>query len=390
MLVKPQSFDNSAKIKVVGVGGGGNNAVNTMISVYNISGVDFISINTDSQALKNSLSETKIQIGSELTKGLGSGGVASVGKQAAEESIDLIHDALSGADMVFITAGMGGGTGTGASPVIAGIAKNLGALTVGVVTKPFAFEGNKRTQTAIDGIEDLKGKVDTLIVIPNQRLLDIIDKKITFIEAMQTVDDILGQGVKSISELITKAGMINVDFADIKSIMVEAGTALMGMGISTGEERSKEAAKQAVNSPLLELSINGATGVLFNITAGTDLSMHEVDEAASIISGSADPNANIIFGASIDDSIQDGSIRINVLATGFDKDKQDVIIRDSEYIHNNKEISTEKNKIDDDLIEDNDNYTKTPPGKTPDFDVKEESEDDDYDTPAFLRRVGSR
>jgi cell division protein FtsZ len=389
MLVKPQSFDNSAKIKVVGVGGGGNNAVNTMISVYNISGVDFISINTDSQALKNSLSETKIQIGSELTKGLGSGGVASVGKQAAEESIDLIHDALSGADMVFITAGMGGGTGTGASPVIAGIAKNLGALTVGVVTKPFAFEGNKRTQTAIDGIEDLKGKVDTLIVIPNQRLLDIIDKKITFIEAMQTVDDILGQGVKSISELITKAGMINVDFADVKSIMVDAGTALMGMGISTGEERSKEAAKQAVNSPLLELSINGATGVLFNITAGTDLSMHEVDEAASIISGSADPNANIIFGASIDDSIQDGSIRINVLATGFDKDKQDIIIRDSEYIHNNKEKFSVEDNSEEDLIEDNDNYSKTPSTKNPDFDVKEET-DDDYDTPAFLRRVGSR
>jgi cell division protein FtsZ len=394
MLVKPQAFDNSAKIKVVGVGGGGNNAVNTMISVYNITGVDFVAINTDSQALKNSLSETKIQIGSELTKGLGSGGVASVGKQAAEESIDLIHDALSGADMVFITAGMGGGTGTGASPVIAGIAKNLGALTVGVVTKPFAFEGNRRTQTAIEGIEDLKGKVDTLIVIPNQRLLDIIDKKITFVEAMQTVDDILGQGVKSISELITKAGMINVDFADIKSIMVEAGTALMGMGISTGDDRAKEAAKQAVNSPLLELSINGATGVLFNITAGTDLSMHEVDDAASIISGSADKEANIIFGASIDDSIQDGSIRVNVLATGFDKERQDVIIRDADYIHTHKDDFSVKVDDEKDTIEEEDDdydsssHTISQEQKKSGFDVKDE--DDDYDTPAFLRKVVSK
>ncbi len=386
MLVKPQSFDSTAKIKVVGVGGGGNNAINTMISVYNILGVDFISVNTDSQALQNSIAETKIQIGSELTKGLGSGGVSSVGKQAAEESIDLIHEALSGADMVFITAGMGGGTGTGASPVIAGIAKNLGALTVGVVTKPFSFEGHKRAQTAIEGIEELKGKVDTLIVIPNQRLLSIIDRKVTFVEAMQTVDDILGQGVKSISELITKSGMINVDFADIKAIMVDAGTALMGMGIATGDDRAKDAAKQAVESPLLELSINGATGVLFNITAGNDLSMLEVDEAASIISSSADENANIIFGAAIDDSIQDGSIRINVLATGFDKDKQDIIIREDNYreVKNTVESVDIKEDIEDIELEEDDDFTVSK--KDSSFDIKEDDEEN-LDTPAFLRRV---
>jgi cell division protein FtsZ len=386
MLVKPQSFDNTAKIKVIGVGGGGNNAINTMISVYNISGVDFVAVNTDAQALKNSLAETKIQIGSELTKGLGSGGVASIGKQAAEESIDLIHEALSGADMVFITAGMGGGTGTGASPVVAGIAKNLGALTVGVVTKPFSFEGQKRNNVALEGIEELRSKVDTLIVIPNQRLLDIIDRKVTFVEAMQTVDDVLGQGVKSISELITKAGMINVDFADVKSVMADAGTALMGMGIATGDERALEASKQAVNSPLLELSIKGATGVLFNITAGNDLSMYEVDQAANIISGSAEKDANIIFGASIDDSIQDGSIRINVLATGFDKDRQNSIIRDdnnytpSAFINEDKFKS--KKDEDDGIIEINIDKD----GSKEEKDTLDD--DNDYDSPAFLRRVG--
>jgi cell division protein FtsZ len=386
MLVKPQSFDNSAKIKVIGVGGGGNNAINTMISVYNISGVDFVAVNTDAQALKNSLAETKIQIGSELTKGLGSGGVASIGKQAAEESIDLIHEALSGADMVFITAGMGGGTGTGASPVVAGIAKNLGALTVGVVTKPFSFEGQKRNNVALEGIEELRSKVDTLIVIPNQRLLDIIDRKVTFVEAMQTVDDVLGQGVKSISELITKAGMINVDFADVKSVMADAGTALMGMGIATGDERALEASKQAVNSPLLELSIKGATGVLFNITAGNDLSMYEVDQAANIISGSAEKDANIIFGASIDDSIQDGSIRINVLATGFDKDRQNSIIRDDNNYTPSAFINEDKfkNKKDDDSSVIEINIDKD--GSKEEKDTLDD--DSDYDSPAFLRRVG--
>ncbi len=379
MLVKPQVLDNSgANIKVIGVGGGGNNAINTMISVHNISGVDFIAVNTDAQALKNSLAEKKIQIGSELTKGLGSGGIASIGKQAAEESVDLIHEELSGADMVFVTAGMGGGTGTGASPVVAGIAKNLGALTVAIVTKPFAFEGRRRNDAAIEGIEELRSKVDTLIVVPNQRLLDIVDKKVTFLEAMKLVDDVLGQGVKSISDLITKAGMINVDFADVKSVMSNAGTALMGMGISTGDNRAVEAANQAIASPLLEISINGAKGILFNITAGSDLSMTEVDEAANIIKGSADSNANIIFGTTIEDSIQDGSFRINVLATGFDRKSQSEVLRPTassikeELIVNN--TPDEEDDVDDVI-----NIKQT--------EIKDDDIDDEYDTPAFLRRV---
>ena len=281
MLIQPLLDNNTlAKIKVVGVGGGGGNAVNTMIKDHNITGVEFIAINTDKQALDASLAETKIQIGTELTKGLGSGGMASVGKQAAEESVDLIHDALQGADMVFVTCGMGGGTGTGASPVVAGIAKNLGALTVGVVTKPFLFEGKRRLSSALEGVDELKAKVDTLIIVPNQRILEVIDKKVSFLDAMKQVDNVLGHGVKSISDLITKPGMINVDFADVKSIMNEAGTALMGMGIASGENRALEATKNAINSPLLELSINGATGILFSVTGGSDLSMLEIDEAA--------------------------------------------------------------------------------------------------------------
>ena len=367
MLVKPQNLDNTPKIKVIGVGGGGNNAVNTMISVHNISGVDFISVNTDSQALQNSLAENKIQIGSELTRGLGSGGVSVVGKQAAEESVDLIHEYLAGSDMVFITAGMGGGTGTGASPVIAGIAKNLGALTVGVVTKPFLFEGRKRSSVAMEGIDELKGKVDTLIVIPNQRLLDIIDRKITFIEAMRMVDDVLGQGVKSISDLITKPGMINVDFADVKAVMSNAGTTLMGMGIATGESRATDAARIAINSPLLELSIKGATGILFNITSSVDLSMSEFDDAAKVILDAVDPDANIIFGTTIDESIQDESIKINVLATGFGEEINDA-------------VSTRHKEVEEEEVDKivNDTYN----------DIKEkDEEEDEYDTPAFLRRV---
>ena len=367
MLVKPQNLDNAPKIKVIGVGGGGNNAINTMISVHNISGVDFISVNTDSQALKNSLAENKIQIGAELTKGLGSGGVAMIGKQAAEESVDLIHEYLAGSDMVFITAGLCVVTRTGASSVIAGIAKNLGALTIGVVTKPFVFEGQRRSSVAMEGIDELKGKVDTLIVVPNQRLLDIIDRKISFLEAMRMVDDVLGQGVKSISDLITKTGMINVDFADVKSVMSNAGTALMGMGIATGESRAQDAARAAISSPLLEVSINGATGILFNITSSADLSMSEFDEAAQVILEAVDPEANIIFGTTIDESIQDESIKINVLATGFNEEADKKILKHVEKKHDNDIDKT-----------DNDTYN----------DIKEDNVDDEeYDTPAFLRRV---
>jgi cell division protein FtsZ len=324
MLVKPQG-NNFAKIKVVGVGGGGNNAVNNMIANYNIDGVEFIGVNTDAQALAQSNSEVKIRIGEDITRGLGSGGNPTIGKKAAEESIDMLHEHLAGADMVFVTAGMGGGTGTGASPIIAGVAKNLGALTVGIVTKPFNFEGKRRIETAIKGIDELRDKVDTLIVVPNQKLLDVIDKNISFLDAMKQVDDVLSHAVRSIAHLITQAGLINVDFADVKSVMENAGTALMGMGTSKGENRAKMAAQLAVSSPLLEVSIDGAKGVLFNVIGGPDLAMFEIDEAAQFISDSVDSEANIIFGATIDPDKTE-EIEITVLATGFDTTSEKAIL----------------------------------------------------------------
>ncbi len=315
MLIKPQS-SSLAKIKVIGIGGGGGNALNNMINNYNIEGVEFIAVNTDAAALAANQAEVKLRIGEEITRGLGSGGDPEIGRKAAEESIDLIHENLAGADMVFITAGMGGGTGTGASPIIAGIARNLGALTIAIVTKPFNFEGMKRMKSAEMGIADLKDKVDTLIVIPNQRILEIIDRNVSFLEAMKRVDDVLGNAVRSISNLITQTGFINVDFADVKSIMTNAGTSLMGMGSASGDNRAVEAARQAIESPMLEMSIEGATGVLFNVIGGKDLSMHEVDEAAQVISNASDTDANIIFGATIDPDLED-KIEITVLATGF-------------------------------------------------------------------------
>ncbi|MBD3280057.1 cell division protein FtsZ [Candidatus Dojkabacteria bacterium] len=316
MLVKPQTT-NLAKIKVVGVGGGGGNAINNMIANYDIEGVEFIGVNTDAQALNNSNAEVKLRIGEDSTRGLGSGGNPDIGKKAAEESVDMLHEQLAGADMVFITAGMGGGTGTGASPVIAGIAKNLGALTVAIVTKPFDFEGKKRMDSALKGIADLKDKVDTLIVVPNQKLIDTMERNLTFLEAMKQADDVLSHAVKSISQLITQAGLINVDFADVRSIMTDAGTALMGMGQAKGEDRAIEAAKMATSSPLLEISIQGAKGVLFNVIAGEDMALYEVDEAAKHISSVVAPDANVIFGATIDPSLKD-DLQITVLATGFD------------------------------------------------------------------------
>lgn len=320
MLVKPQT-SNIAKIKVVGVGGAGGNAINNMIQNYEIEGVEFVAVNTDSQALGNNSAEIKLKIGEEITRGLGSGGNPQIGKKAAEESVDVLHEHLAGADMVFITAGMGGGTGTGASPVIAGISKNLGAITVGIVEKPFSFEGKRRMQTALEGIAQIKDRVDTLIVIPNQRLLDVVDRNISFIDAMKMVDDVLAQAVKSISQLVTQSGMINVDFNDVKSIMLNAGTALMGMGKASGEDRAAEATKMAMNSPLLEMSIQGATGVLFNIVGGKDMALFEVNEAAKLISESVHEDANVIFGAHIDDSLED-EVHITVLATGFELDEK--------------------------------------------------------------------
>jgi len=320
MLIKPQTT-NFAKIRVMGIGGGGCNALSSMINQGQIQGVDFVAVNTDVQALLLSQSATKIQIGENLTKGLGSGGDPEIGKQAAEESKEKIKDILEGSDMVFLAAGMGGGTGTGASPIIAQAAKEAGALTIAVITKPFAFEGTRRMVTAEDGLENLKDKVDTLIVIPNQRILDVVDKKLSLLEAFKVADSVLTQGVQGISDLITMPGLINVDFADVRTIMSEAGSALMGIGTGVGENRAQAAARSAIASPLLEISMDGARGVLFSITGGPDITMSDVDEAAKIIAAAADPDANIIFGATVDDTMHD-QIKITVIATGFDQTRQ--------------------------------------------------------------------
>lgn len=311
-----------ARIKVLGMGGGGCNAVNRMIKAQ-LGGIEFIAVNTDAQALYHSEAPTKINIGKATTRGLGAGGQPEVGKQSAEESSEELKSAIEGCDMVFLTCGLGGGTGTGATPVIAELAKQLGILTVAVVTKPFAFEGHKRRQQAEEGYTSLKAKVDTLITIPNDRILSIIDKKTPITEAFTVVDDVLRQGVQGISDLITVHGMINLDFADVKTVMENSGSALMGIGYGTGENRATDAAKAAVESPLLEQDIQGAKGILFNITGGNDLSMFEVDEAARIITEAADPDATIIFGTVVNDNYT-GEIKITVVATGFDDKKKDM------------------------------------------------------------------
>jgi len=307
-----------ANIKVIGVGGGGSNAVNRMISA-DFANVEFIAINTDAQALYHSKAEFKIHIGKEATKGLGAGSNPEIGKIAAEESLEEIKSALKGADMVFITCGLGGGTGTGAAPVVANISKELGALTVGIVTRPFSFEGANRMKKADKGFNQLKESVDTLITIPNDRILSIIDRKTPLTDAFAVVDEVLRQGVQGIADLIMLHGLINVDFADVKAIMHNAGTALMGIGYGAGETRATDAAKAAIESPLLEQSIRGAKGILFNVTGGDDLSMYEIDEAAKVITEAADPDANIIFGALINDEYN-GELKITVIATGFDED----------------------------------------------------------------------
>ncbi|HSX57899.1 MAG TPA: cell division protein FtsZ [Candidatus Saccharimonadales bacterium] len=355
MLIKPE-VNRFAKIKVVGVGGAGCNALNSMINLQQIQGVDFIGVNSDAQALLTCQAPTKVQIGEGLTRGLGSGGDPEIGRKAAEESLEKLQAVVSDADMVFVTGGMGGGTGTGACPVIADIARKSGALTVAVVTKPFSFEGAHRRVVAEEGVDGLKDKVDTMIVIPNQRLLDVVDKKMSLLEAFKVADSVLGQGVQGISDIIVLPGLINVDFADVRSIMTNAGSALMGIGFGTGEGRASSAARSAISSPLLELSIEGAKGVLFNVTGGPDISMYEVDEAAKIISAAADPDANIIFGAAIDDSMMD-QVKITVIATGFSDEK----IR-----------SVEARTAVDNLPE----IVEAPT----------EEEEDEYDVPAFMRQ----
>ena len=311
--------ENFAQIKVVGVGGGGGNAVNRMIE-EGMGGVDFISINTDAQALMLSQAKTRVRIGDKLTRGLGAGGNPEIGRKAAEESADELYEVMRGADMVFITCGMGGGTGTGAAPILAQIAKELGALTIGVVTKPFSFEGKRRMDAAAAGIEGLKNQVDTLIVIPNDRLLQIADKRASLQDAFRVADDVLRQGIQGISELITVPGLINLDFADVRTIMSEGGAALMAVGQASGEDRARKAAEAAISSHLLDVTIDGARGILFNVTGGPDLSLFEVNEAAAIIKDTAHPDVNLIFGAVIDPNMGD-AVRITVIATGFEQSR---------------------------------------------------------------------
>lgn len=379
MLIRP-SAGQAAKIKVIGVGGGGGNAISSMINDGGIPGVEFVAVNTDSQALLHNKAELKIQIGEALTKGLGSGGDPEIGRQAAEESREKLKDELSGSDMVFITAGAGGGTGTGAAPVIAEVAKETGALTVAVVTKPFDFEGAKRRNNAEEGIAKLKDKVDTLIVVPNQRILQVIDKKTPMKDAFKKIDSVLQQGVKGIAELITLPGLINVDFADVRTIMSNAGTAIMGIGQANGEKRALVAMKQAIASPLLDNSIEGARGILFNVVGGSDLTMSEIDEAASIIQKTVDPDADIIFGAAIDETMSD-SIKITLVATRFDESKLHIFkfqqsprvspLRTSEF----QEEPTPQAPKAEEKRDNRENLDET------DF-----IDDDPYSVPAFLRK----
>jgi cell division protein FtsZ len=310
-------LENFARIRVIGIGGGGSNAVNRMIN-SGVAGVDFIAVNTDSQALLLSEAPTRVRIGEKLTRGLGAGGNPEIGEKAAEESVDELAEVLKGSDMVFITAGMGGGTGTGASSIVAQVAKQQGALTIGVVTRPFTFEGSRRGKSAETGIEKLSKEVDTLIIIPNDRLLEVADKRVSLNESFRMADDVLRQGIQGITELITVPGIINLDFADVRAIMSSGGAALMAIGEGAGEERARIAAEQAISSRLLDVTIDGARGILFNVTGGADLSLFEVNQAAAIIRDTAHPDANLIFGAVIDESMGD-KMRITVIATGFDQ-----------------------------------------------------------------------
>ncbi len=407
--IKPE-IETFARIKVVGVGGSGNNAISRMIE-SKIKGVEFVAINTDSQALHHSRAAEKVHIGKNLTKGLGAGMNPEIGRQAAEENRDEIQEVLKGADMVFVTCGLGGGTGTGAAPIVAETAKELGALTVAVVTKPFTFEGAQRRAIAEEGLEILKERVDTLITIPNDKLLSIIDKKTTLINAFKIVDDILRQGVQGISDLITKPGIVNVDFADVRAIMSDSGSALMGIGIASGENRAAEAAKAAINSPLLELSIDGAHGVLFNVSGSSDLTMLEINEAANIITENVDPNAKVIFGAVTDEQIRKGEIHITVVATGFDLNDSDTSVADqisrSSYSGSQSQTSKDNNQLEGNSLEkkEEENLAKknkvTFPSKKlepkmiieekvqpSNISIQEEDEldDNDLEIPAFIRR----
>jgi cell division protein FtsZ len=386
-----------ARIKVVGVGGGGGNAVNTMIAA-GLPGVDFIAANTDAQALRANLSTVKLQLGEKLTRGLGAGGKPIVGRQAAEEDVERIREHVMGADMVFVTAGMGGGTGTGAAPVVARIAKEVGALTVGVVTKPFTFEGRQRSKQAEDGLRELKASVDTLIAIPNQRLLNVAGRNSSILETFRKADDVLLQAVRGIADLITVHGLINLDFADVRAIMCEMGMAMMGAALASGENRAVEAAQRAISSPLLEdVKIEGARGVLINITGGPDLTLHEVNEAATLIQEEADPDANIIFGAVIDESMGD-EVRITVIATGFGEPavKQPAPrpgFADARSAHDPRPVRPMGRIVDDELdVPTWQRRNQEPPVAADRSPAPRRPQpaaaaaDDEYDIPTFLRR----
>ncbi|MGB9706831.1 MAG: cell division protein FtsZ [Microgenomates group bacterium] len=373
-LVKPNAA-SFAKIKVFGIGGGGGNAINSMIEENQIKGVEFVAINTDAQALLMNKAQIKIQIGENLTRGLGSGGNPEIGRKAAEESKEKIKEYLADTDMVFLAGGMGGGTATGGMPVIAQLAKEAGALTVAVITKPFAFEGARRMVVAEEGIENLKEKVDTMIVIPNQRLMEVVDKKMTLLEAFKVVDGVLGQAVQGISEIITVPGLINRDFADVKAIMNNAGSALLGIGTGVGENRTQTAVRAAISSPLLDVSIEGAKGILFQVTGGPDLTMSEVDEAAKLISQAADADANIIFGAAIDESMID-QVRVTVVATGFDETR----------LRLEKMVSKPIPKIPEGLISEKIEEKKEEEIKRVEIVSPEEEFESELDIPAFLRQ----
>lgn len=372
MLIKPD-IGHFAKIKVIGIGGGGGNALNSMINVSQIQGVDFIGVNCDAQALLTCQAPTKIQIGENITRGLGAGGNPEIGRQAGEESKEKIKEILTDSDMIFLTCGEGGGTGTGATPIIAEIGKSLGVLTVAVVTKPFIFEGTRRMIVAEEGIVNLKEKVDTLIVIPNQRILEVVDKKMTLLEAFRVADSVLSQGVQGISDLITMPGLINVDFADVRTIMTNAGSALMGIGTGVGENRAVMAARTAIASPLLEVSIDGAKGVLFNITGGPDLTMNEVDEAAKLIASAVDADANIIFGATIDEQMVD-QVKIAVIATGFDETRRKLQAMVTPTVTQPAQAQ----------VADNQGMPSSPPQPSPTDELPPEQ--DEWDIPAFLRQ----
>jgi cell division protein FtsZ len=394
--IKPE-FETFARIKVVGVGGSGNHVISRMIEV-GLSGVEFIGINTDSQDLHHCKSPEKIHIGKNLTKGLGAGMNADIGRQAAEENKDEIQDVLKNTDMVFITCGLGGGTGTGAAPIIAEAAKEAGALTVAVVTKPFMFEGIQRKRIAEEGLENLMNQVDTIITIPNDKILQIIDKKTLLLDSFRIADDILRQGVQGISDLITLPGIVNVDFADVKSIMQNTGSSLMGIGKASGENRATEAAKQAINSPLLELSIDGAKGVLFNVSGGSDLTMMEVSEAANVITEFIDDEAKVIFGAITDENLKKGDIKVTVIATGFggqssrkDSAGDDIgrindlenILKKEENNNNDKEIEPKETsksgfkEINSEIKQSNNVFSSK---------INSIDTDNEYDIPAFIRK----